>query len=94
MKLKYLPVTISVGIACATLSMTDSAKAMNLVTNGGFETGNFTGWTQSGNTNFTGVSTLFRTTPTLAITQLISDPLVLWVSFPNQFQPLSGKPTH
>ena len=27
----------------------------NIVTNGGFETGDFTGWTQGGNTSFTGV---------------------------------------
>src|SRR5207342_1372158 len=27
----------------------------NLVTNGGFETGDFTGWTNGGNTGFTGV---------------------------------------
>lgn len=27
----------------------------NIVNNGGFETGDFTGWTQSGNTDFTGV---------------------------------------
>jgi hypothetical protein len=30
--------------------------AANLVTNPGFETGDFTGWTQSGNTGFTSVS--------------------------------------
>ena len=33
-----------------------STASANLVVNPGFETGNFTGWTQSGNTSFTGVS--------------------------------------
>ena len=36
-------------------SMAGSAYAAELVTNGSFETGDFTGWTQFGNTGFTGV---------------------------------------
>lgn len=32
------------------------ASAQNLLTNGGFETGNFSGWTQGGNSGFDGVS--------------------------------------
>jgi hypothetical protein len=35
-----------------TMGIAQSAKA-NLIVNGGFETGDFTGWTQTGNTNFT-----------------------------------------
>jgi hypothetical protein len=34
-----------------------TASANQLVTNGGFETGNFAGWFQVGNTGFTGVGT-------------------------------------
>ena len=37
---------------------TGQAKA-DLITNGSFETGDFTGWTQTGNTGFTGVSGVF-----------------------------------
>lgn len=37
-------------------SATPATPITNIVTNGGFETGDFTGWTQSGNTAFTGVS--------------------------------------
>src|SRR5581483_9024216 len=32
-----------------------AAQATNIVANGGFETGDFTGWTQTGNTSFDGV---------------------------------------
>ena len=44
---------------CAVLLIAFACHASaNLVTNGGFETGDFTGWTQSGNTGFTSVSSL------------------------------------
>lgn len=43
-------------LATLTLASVQVALAAdNLVTNPGFETGDFTGWTQSGNTGFTGV---------------------------------------
>jgi hypothetical protein len=45
-------VTLVVGAGLA------STAAANLVVNPGFETGNFTGWTQIGDTTFTGVDTL------------------------------------
>ncbi len=42
-------------LACM-LFFAQLASAQNLVTNPGFETGDFTGWTQSGNLSFTGVN--------------------------------------
>ena len=42
-------------LMCATLGLGGSAGAVSIVTNGGFETGSFTGWTQTGNTTFNGV---------------------------------------
>jgi autotransporter-associated beta strand protein len=50
-------------VAAAVVFLAHPAKA-NLITNGGFETGDFTGWTQSGNTGHTGVdSTFFHIPP-------------------------------
>jgi len=43
-------------VAALAFAITESAQA-NLAVNGGFETGDFTGWTQAGNTDFSGVDT-------------------------------------
>jgi PEP-CTERM motif len=40
----------------AALILTAGTASADLVTNGGFETGDFTGWTNGGNTGFTGVN--------------------------------------
>ena len=40
----------------AALAMTAAAAHANLVTNGGFETGDLSGWSQFGNTGFTGAA--------------------------------------
>jgi PEP-CTERM motif len=42
-------------VGIMTLAVAGPARAANIVINGGFETGNFTGWTQGGNTTFDGV---------------------------------------
>ena len=56
--MKTLPKILLALTAVAALSFAHPAKA-NLITNPGFETGNFTGWTQSGDTSFTGVTGTF-----------------------------------
>jgi hypothetical protein len=47
------------GLALAALLLvaTGPAQAQELIVNGGFETGDFTGWTQGGDTTFTSVGT-------------------------------------
>lgn len=53
--MKYLnKVAATVAFAAAVAAV--PASAAELVTNGGFETGNFSGWTLGGNTGFTGVT--------------------------------------
>ena len=42
-------------LAAAAVSVSMPSMAASIVTNGGFETGDFTGWTQFGNTSFTSV---------------------------------------
>jgi len=43
-----------------------AASQANIVANGGFETGDFTGWTQFGDTSFSGVDTLAPASGTYA----------------------------
>jgi len=47
---------MAVGLMAALMAGVNPASAALIVTNGGFETGDFTGWTQVGNTGFTGVA--------------------------------------
>jgi hypothetical protein len=44
------------GATLAMVLMLSSQASADLVVNGGFDTGNFTGWTQTGDTSFTSVS--------------------------------------
>ena len=48
-------------VATAVLMVSALPASATLVVNGGFETGSFAGWTQSGNTNWTAVSTVAHT---------------------------------
>ncbi|BAK67657.1 hypothetical protein SLG_29820 [Sphingobium sp. SYK-6] len=45
----------AVALVFSTLAAVGPAHAANLIVNGGFETGDFSGWTQFGDTSFTGV---------------------------------------
>ena len=47
---------LSALVLCATALVFCNAARADLVTNGSFETGDFTGWTQFGNTGFSGVT--------------------------------------
>lgn len=47
---------LALALAPAALALPSTASAVELITNGGFESGSFSGWTQGGNTGFTFVS--------------------------------------
>lgn len=58
----FLPPTLrgslfrkTIFVIILTFASGPAALCQNLITNGGFETGDFTGWTQFGDTSFTGV---------------------------------------
>lgn len=54
MSLKKIPFA-----ALAVVFLTTGSAHASLVSNGGFETGDFTGWVQGGNIGFTGVASTF-----------------------------------
>lgn len=53
MKLRFLLPALSLVAICVVVPA--SVRADNLVSNGAFQTGDFTSWTQGGNTSFTGI---------------------------------------
>jgi hypothetical protein len=55
--------SLLLSVLLATFSMALTAKA-NLIFNGGFETGDFTGWSHTGNPGATGVSMSYANTDT------------------------------
>lgn len=55
MRVRQRALTMAAALA-VTLLLTSVVAQANLITNPGFETGNFSGWTQSGNLGFTGVA--------------------------------------
>lgn len=55
---------LAISALLATASFATSAAGANLITNGGFETGDFSGWTLSGNQTYTSVEkSIFDLTP-------------------------------
>lgn len=57
MKRRFLGILAVLAASTGALGLIAPAQAVELVNNGGFEAGNFAGWTQGGNLGFTGVST-------------------------------------
>ena len=56
MRLKHSASALAAGLGMTVFALATPLRAQ-IVTNGGFETGDFTGWTQAGNTIFTTVET-------------------------------------